>query len=369
MNELDASTPPPALPSDDEMWRAFLSRDAAYEGVFVTGVISTGIFCRPTCSARKPQRHRVRFFASTRDAAFAGFRACKRCRPMEPAGAPPPWLRPLMERVEDDPDARLRDADLRDSGLEPARVRRWFQANHGMTFHAWQRAQRLGRALGRLSLGDDITRTAYDAGFESLSGFSDALRRLTGSSPDRVRGTTTLHLTRTSTPLGPMVIGATDEAVCLLEFADRPMLETQLQRVTRRLDAVPVPGETGATRALAEELDAYFRGRLRRFGVPLLPCGTPFQEAVWAELRTIPYGVTRSYGEQARRMGRPRAVRAVARANGDNRLAVVVPCHRVVGADGRLTGYGGGLWRKRRLLELERRLSGDSSRSSGSSGG
>lgn len=337
------------------MWRAFISRDPTYEGVFVTGVVSTGIFCRPTCAARKPRRDRVRFFATTREALFEGFRACKRCRPMEPAGAPPSWLRPLMERVESDPDLRLRDADLREAGLEPARVRRWFQANHGMTFHAWQRSQRLGRALGRLSLGDDITRTAYEAGFESLSGFNEALRRLTGSSPARARGTTTIHVTRTSTPLGPMVVAATDEAICLLEFADRPMLETQLRRVTRRLDAVPVPGETAATTTLARELDAYFAGRLKRFEVPLLTCGTPFQEAVWSELRTIPYGTTRSYGEQARRIGRPTAVRAVARANGDNRLAVVIPCHRVIGADGRLTGYGGGLWRKRRLLELELR--------------
>lgn len=367
MNESNEAFAYPSLPAEDEMWRAFSTRDAGYEGVFFTGVTSTGIFCRPTCVARKPRRDRVRFFATARDALFAGFRPCKRCRPMEPAGVAPPWLRPLLEQVEADPDTRLKAADLEARGLEPTRVRRWFQAHHGMTFHAWQRARRLGRALGRLRLGDEITRTAYGAGFESLSGFSDALQRLTGTSPHRGRGTTAVHLTRIPTPLGPMVVGATDDAICLLEFADRPMLETQLQRVSRRLDAVLVPGESPATKVLADQLAAWFDGRLREFEVPLRTGGTAFQEAVWAELRTIPYGATRSYGEQARRIGRPTAVRAVARANGDNRIAVVIPCHRVIGADGRLTGYGGGLWRKRRLLELERSF--PAPRSSGASGG
>jgi AraC family transcriptional regulator of adaptative response/methylated-DNA-[protein]-cysteine methyltransferase len=349
----------PELPPTEEMYQALVHRDATFEGVFVVGVRTTGIFCRPTCSARKPRPDNVEFFGRARDALFAGYRPCRRCRPLEPAGQAPPWLRGLTEALEADPDRRWRDQDLREHGLDPARVRRWFHAHHGMTFHAYQRARRLGRALGRLTLGDEIVSTAYETGYESLSGFSDALRRLTGESPGRARGSMVVHLSRIVTPLGPMVAGASVSALCLLEFADRRMLETQLRRLRTRLDAVLVPGETPITRRIAEELDAYFRGKLRRFRTPLQLAGTDFEQAVWEELRTIPYGQTRTYAEQAARIGRPSAVRAVARANGDNRLAIVVPCHRVVGSDGKLTGYGGGLWRKKRLLELEQGALGE----------
>jgi len=170
-----------------------------------------------------------------------------------------------------------------------------------------------------------------------------------------------IRLTELSTPLGPMIAGATDEALCLLEFADGRRAEAQLERVAKRLGAAAehgttpgaVVGESPIAEPLAAELARYFAGELREFTVPLHAAGTAFQEAVWAELLAIPYGATRSYGEQARRLGRPDAVRAVARANGDNPIAILVPCHRVIGADGSLTGYGGGLWRKRRLLELE----------------
>ena len=344
----------PDLPPAAEMWRAVTERDATYDGVFFTAVRTTGIFCRPGCTARTPLRKNVEFFGTAADALFAGYRPCKRCRPLEPRGEAPEWLRGVLESLEEEPDRRLKDADLRDAGLDPARVRRWFKAHHGMTFQAYQRARRLGRALGQLSIGDDIVQTAYRNGFESLSGFNDAVRRLAGESPGRARGSTVVHLTRIPSPLGPMLAGATDDALCLLEFAERRMLETQLRRVQKQLDAVLVPGETEVTEKIAAELDRYFAGELREFTTPLATSGTPFQEEVWAQLRTIPYGETRSYGEQARLIGRPEAVRAVARANGDNRLAIIIPCHRVIGADGKLTGYGGGLWRKKRLLELER---------------
>lgn len=349
--DLDA---PAALPPEEEMWDAFTARDPAYDGVFYTGVRTTGIFCRPTCTARKPLRRNVAFFPTANRALLAGFRPCRRCRPLRPAGEAPRWVQGVLEWVEEDPSRRITDADLRERGVEPARLRRWFKSHHGMTFQGYLRARRLGLALGQLTLGEEILETAYDHGFDSLSGFSDALQRLAGASPGQARDRTVVRVTRVPTPLGPMLAGATDDALSLLEFADRRMLETQLRQVSRRLDAVLVPGETEITRAVAGELEAYFAGELREFTVPLQVPGTDFQQEVWRELRTIPYGETRSYGEQARRIGRPQAVRAVARANGDNRIAILVPCHRVIGADGKLTGYGGGLWRKQRLLELER---------------
>jgi AraC family transcriptional regulator of adaptative response/methylated-DNA-[protein]-cysteine methyltransferase len=175
-----------------------------------------------------------------------------------------------------------------------------------------------------------------------------------GAAPTRLSGPV-VTMTRIETPLGPMLAGATDAGVCLLEFVDRAMIETQLDRMRRLLRAALVPGSSPHLDRLADEMRGYFAGLLRRFETPLDMQGTPFQREVWSALQTIPYGETRSYSEQARIVGDPAAVRAVARANGDNRIAIVIPCHRVVGADGSLTGYGGGLWRKRWLLDHERK--------------
>ena len=165
-----------------------------------------------------------------------------------------------------------------------------------------------------------------------------------------------MHVTisRVATPLGPVLLGATPEALCLLEFADGGTADTRLKALEARMDCIFVPGYNEVIRKVEEELARYFTGELTAFTTPLLTPGTPFQKAVWAGLQEIPYGQIRSYGEQARALGSPRAVRAVGRANGDNRIAIVIPCHRVVGANGSLTGYGGGLERKRFLLELER---------------
>lgn len=344
----------PTLPGNEEMYRALVERDAAYDGVFVTAVKTTGVFCRPTCAARKPRRENVEFFGNARDALLSGYRPCRRCRPLELRGAPPRWLRSLLAAVEEDPLRRWRDADLRGRDLDPARVRRWFQREHGMTFHAYLRARRLGSALGRLRHGEDQTMVAHDHGYESLSGFRDAFQRVFGNAPGRARGADPVMVTRLLTPLGPMIAGATSGGVCLLEFAERRMLDTQLRRLSRYLGDCFAPGSNEMLERLDQELAAYFSGELREFATPLVTPGTEFQQQVWNGLREIPYGETRTYQEQARAIGRPSAVRAVGRANGDNRIAVVIPCHRVVGADGKLTGYGGGLWRKRALLNLER---------------
>lgn len=348
----------PNLPAPDAMYDAIARRDASYDGIFFTAVRTTGIFCRPGCPARTPARENVEFYASPREALFAGYRPCKRCRPLELAGTPPEWLRPLLSALEEGEGRRWRDADLRGLGLEPARVRRWFKQHHGMTFHAFLRAQRVGRALETLRDGERVTRAAYENGFESLSAFYDAFRRLLSTTPARAGAAEAVHFTRILTPLGPMLAAAKDDALCLLEFTDRRMLETQLRRLGRSVGGSPVPGANAILERAQAELDAYFAGELRRFSVPLAPAGTDFQQTAWRALADIPYGATRSYGQQAAAIGRPTATRAVARANGDNPVAIVIPCHRVVGADGKLTGYGGGLWRKQWLLDHERRGSG-----------
>ena len=342
------------LPSPDVMFAAVERRDATFDGVFFLGVASTGIFCRPSCGARKPLRRNVHFYATAQQALLAGFRPCKRCRPLERPGAAPGWLRPLLAQVEQEPDRRWRDADLRARGVEPARVRRWFQNTHGMSFHAYHRARRLGRALGRLRNGAPVTSTAFESGYESMSGFQEAIAQLVGTTPRGARDHTLLHFARIETPLGAMIAAATSTGLVMLEFEDRRMLETQLGRIARRIGGVAVPEPNSIIAQTEDELRRYFARELMTFTVPLALHGTPFQERVWQALRTIPYGETRSYGEQARAIGEPSAVRAVARANGDNRIAIIVPCHRVIGSDGKLTGYGGGLWRKEYLLGVER---------------
>lgn len=341
------------LPPADEMYEAMLARNTRYDGIFVTAVTTTGIFCRPSCPAKKPNRENVEFFRSTREALANGYRPCKRCRPLAPPGRTPESIQGLLDEIERDPMRRLRDHDLRDRGFEPATVRRWFKKHHDMTFHAYQRARRLGRALGQLVRGEEISRAAFGNGYDSLSGFQEALRQLTGVSPSQSRNATLVHLTRALTPLGPMLLGASDDGVCLLEFTDRRALETQLRRISERLDCVFVPGSTDATRQLEKELKEYFAGDTKDFTVPLVTPGTEFQQRVWNVLREIPCGDTCSYSELAAAIDRPTAARAVARANGDNRIAIVIPCHRVVGADGSLAGYGGGIWRKRWLLHHE----------------
>jgi AraC family transcriptional regulator of adaptative response/methylated-DNA-[protein]-cysteine methyltransferase len=341
------------LPPTSDMYRALCARDASYEGVFFAAIRTTGIFCRPTCSARKPRPENVEYYASTRGALQAGYRPCKRCHPLEPNGATPGWLRPLTAALDQDPTRRWKDRDLRAMGLDPSRVRRWFQTNHGMTFHAYHRRQRLGRALSQMQNGDDLTRTAYEHGFESLSGFRDAFGKIFDETPGRSRDSVKVCIARILTPLGPMVAGATDDGICLLEFSDRRMLESQLKRLRKRLGAAMALGSNDHILELEEELTRYFAGDLRQFTVPLIYPGTEFQVACWNFLRAIPYGATRSYADEARAVGKPGATRAVGSANGDNRIAIVIPCHRVVGSDGRLSGYGGGLWRKRFLLHLE----------------
>ncbi len=341
------------LPERETMFRAFMERDPAFDGLFFTGVTTTGIFCRPTCTARKPLRENVEFFPTAREALLAGYRPCRVCRPVEPPGSAPEALRRLLAEVEADPSVRLRDEDLRARGLDPAGVRRWFKKNHGMTFQTYMRTLRIGAAFGQIKHGTSATDAAFEHGFESVSGFADAFRKVMGTAPTHAGGPV-ISITRIETPLGPMLAGATDAGVCLLEFVDRRMIETQLLRLNRLFRATLVPGKSRHFDRLSDELGRYFAGTLQRFAVPLDLQGTPFQRKVWNALLTIPYAQTRSYAEQAKIIAEPSAVRAVARANGDNRIAIIVPCHRVVGSDGSLTGYGGGLWRKRWLLQHER---------------
>jgi AraC family transcriptional regulator of adaptative response/methylated-DNA-[protein]-cysteine methyltransferase len=261
---------------------------------------------------------------------------------------------PLMERIERQPDERIRERELRQLGVEPARVRRYFETRYGLTFQAYCRARRLSRAFERIRDGEALDDAVFETGYESHSGFREAFQKVFGQPPGRSADASCIRLAWIDTPLGPMVAGATDKGVCLLEFTDRRMLEHQLTTLQRRFKAALAPADHPHLATLREELAEYFAGTRKTFDVPIDAPGTPFEERVWRELSLIPFGETRSYEEIARIVATPAAVRAVGRANGMNRIAIVIPCHRVLNKSGELGGYGGGLWRKRRLLHLER---------------
>jgi AraC family transcriptional regulator of adaptative response/methylated-DNA-[protein]-cysteine methyltransferase len=345
---------PPLLPPQAEMERAFAARDPGYDGVFFTAVRTTGIFCRPSCPSR-PKLENVEFLPSIKACLFAGYRPCKRCRPEAVDGTLPPWVAELTRRIEAAPETRWTSEELASMGVSPERARRWFQAHYGMTFAAWCRAHRLGTAFTQLREGGTVDDATFEAGFESHSGFRDAFQRVFGAPPGKAVATTErIVVTLLESPLGPLLAAARDGGVCLLEYTDRRMLEHNLGEMRRRFEEPVVPGSHPHLDALRRQLAEYFDGGRRVFEVPLEPRGTAFQERVWAQLQRIPHGTTVSYDELAAGIDQPTAQRAVARANGANRICILIPCHRVIGKDGTLTGYGGGLWRKRLLIELER---------------
>ena len=341
----------------DAYYRALLDRAADHVGVFYVGVKTTGVFCIATCRARKPKRENVLFYRTFKDALDAGFRPCKICRPTENAHAAPPDVAQALEWLRQHPGERLSDWQLKQQGISPERIRRWFQQHYGMTFQAYQRALRINTALQSLQQGQSATHAALHSGYDSLSGFGYTCKKLTGRAPTMTEKPLLLH--RFTTPLGPMFVCASERGVCLLEFVDRRMLETEFRDLQRLFNAPILAGENAHTRQAEREMGEYFAGSRFVFDVPLDTPGTAFRQAVWRILQTIPYGQTASYAEQAAKLGKPQAVRAVASANGANRVSIIIPCHRVIGKDGSLTGYAGGLARKQWLLEHEHRYVGN----------
>lgn len=227
-----------------------------------------------------------------------------------------------------------------------------------MTFHAYRRPRRLGGALDLIRRGERAEDAGWDASYESASGFRDAFAKTFGAAPAQARDADCVRIAWVESPVGPLLLGASDQGVALLEFTDRRGLETQLAILRRRLGRPLVPGGHDWIDRGKAELAEYFAGTRRDFGLALDAPGTPFEERVWGELLRIPYGETRSYESLAQSLGKPGGSRAVGGANGRNRVAIVIPCHRVVNKGGELGGYGGGLWRKRYLLDLEQRHSG-----------
>ncbi|WP_126248756.1 bifunctional transcriptional activator/DNA repair enzyme AdaA [Chitinophaga rhizosphaerae] len=339
----------------ERMYQAIVEKDTTFEGTFFTAVKTTGIFCRPSCTARKPKLENVEFVTSAKEAIQKGYRPCKVCRPLEKSGETPAPIRELLEALYADPSKKFRDGELVALGLEPSTVRRWFLKNHGITFHAYQRMFRLNSAFRHLREGAPVTGTAFEAGYDSLSGFADSFKSVFGVAPSNSRSRNVVNVSRLETPLGTMFACAAAAGICLLEFSDRKMLETELKDIARLHNAEIIPGLNPHFDTLRTQLDEYFEGKRKSFSVPLFMPGTPFQQQVWQLLLDVPFGTTSTYKRQAQTLGSPSAIRAVARANGMNRISILVPCHRIISEDGQLTGYGGGVHRKQWLLDHEKK--------------
>ncbi|WBU53481.1 bifunctional transcriptional activator/DNA repair enzyme AdaA [Paracoccus sp. SCSIO 75233] len=341
------------LPDESALYTALTNRDPVYEGRAYVGVTSTGIFCRLTCPSRKPRPENCRWFATPAAAQAAGFRPCKRCYPAGATAEGDVAVTALRDAIEADPGRRWTEADIEEMGYDPSTIRRAFRRHFGMTFLQMAREARLREGARRVAGGDAVIEAQLDAGFDSASGFRQAFSKLFGHPPAAMRKGEGLVAEWIETPLGGMIAVADEDALHLLEFTDRKALKPQLARVSRDVKGRIALGRSSITEKTAQELSDYFSGRRDRFDLPVAPHGTAFQRRVWSALQQIPAGETRSYRDVANAIGQPTATRAVARANATNGIAIVIPCHRVIGADGTLTGYAGGLWRKEKLIAVE----------------
>ncbi|MDQ8757291.1 bifunctional DNA-binding transcriptional regulator/O6-methylguanine-DNA methyltransferase Ada [Sphingosinicella sp. LHD-64] len=341
----------PVTVTDDEAWAAFERRDRTWDGRLVGGVKTTGIYCRPSCPARRPKRENVEFFPDGAAARAAGYRACLRCEP-DDVNREEVALEKAYKLLNAAEEAPSLEELAQAAGYSPHHFHRLFKRATGVTPAAYYRTLRARRAEAALDENDRITDAIYDAGYSGPARFyADAKGRL-GMTPSAWRNGgrgETIRWATAETDLGTMLVAATDKGICRLSFDED---EAALHR--RFPNAVIKPG--GEKMAdLVRRTVAAVNAPEKPNDLPLDVRGTAFQEAVWRELTRIPAGETRTYSQIAAAVGRPRAVRAAGTANGDNNVAVLIPCHRVIRTDGTLGGYAYGLDRKTKLLEKEAR--------------
>ncbi|MDP8162292.1 methylated-DNA--[protein]-cysteine S-methyltransferase [Pasteurella skyensis] len=336
-------------------YTALLERNQQFVGIFFVGVKTTSVFCIATCRARKPKLENVEFYTTFKEALDNGYRPCKICKPTENANKAPKQVELAIQLVKENPKEKITDYQLRQKGISPDVVRRWFNKHYGMTFQAYQRMYRINNAYQELKKGKNTTHTAFDSGYESLSGFGYTFKKMIGKSPKNSNEKSIILISRLTTPLGAMFACATENGICLLEFVDRRMLETEFRDLQKRLNAKILTGENKHIVQVKKEIVEYFEGTRKTFDVKLDTPGTNFQQSVWNALQEIEYGTTTTYQTQAEKINNPKAIRAVAAANGYNRISIIIPCHRVIGKNGKLTGYGGGIERKKWLIEHERK--------------
>jgi AraC family transcriptional regulator of adaptative response/methylated-DNA-[protein]-cysteine methyltransferase len=348
-------TPLPAFTTDDDRWRAVISRDPAADGAFLYGVITTGVYCRPTCPSRRPRRDNARFFSSTAEAEAAGLRACKRCRPGDGGGHAELVARAcrLLETTDETPDLAGLAAAV---GLSRHHFHRVFTAETGVTPKAYAEARRAERLRQQLDGGATVTEAIYAAGFGSNGRFYASSTARLGMTPGRFRdggADTRVRFAVGQCSLGAILVAATDRGVCAIELGEEP--DELVRSFQDRFHQADLVGGDEGFEALVARVVGLVERPERSTDLPLDVRGTAFQERVWRALQEIPPGTTATYTELAAAIGAPTAVRAVAGACAANRLAVAIPCHRVVRTDGSLSGYRWGVERKRALLEREAR--------------
>ena len=334
----------------DTAWAAFMRRDRRWDGRVIGAVRTTGIYCKPSCPAKRPKREHVEFFATAEEARAAGYRSCLRCKPDEVGRDREAVARAvkLIEAAEEAPNLADLAADV---SYAPHHFQRIFKRDLGVSPAGYWRGLRAKRAADALGETEQVTEAIYEAGYSGPSRFyADAKDRL-GMTPSAWRNGghgETIRWTVVGSALGPLLVATTSRGICRLTFDEG---EEALRRHFPRASLVPDDG------SMAELIEAVIAAIDHPQSAPELPIdvrGTAFQEAVWNELRKIPLGETRSYADIAAAVGQPAAVRAVGTANGSNPVAVLVPCHRVIRSDGSLGGYAGGLDRKRKLLDAEK---------------
>ncbi|MDI1295750.1 MAG: bifunctional DNA-binding transcriptional regulator/O6-methylguanine-DNA methyltransferase Ada [bacterium] len=352
MNQMTSAKPAPdMLPDPERCWAAFLRRDRAMDGQFVGAVRTTGIYCKPSCAARHPRRENMIFLPDPAAARAAGFRACLRCRPDE-IGRDRQAVAAAIAHIEASDEMPRLDAIAARVGYAPHHFHRLFKRETGLTPAAYARAHRADRLKMALSEAGSVTQAIYEAGYNAPSrAYADAARHL-GMTPsawkEGGRGVTIRHAVVDSS-LGPLLVAATDRGLCRISFDEG---EADLRRHFPQADIV---GPDAAFNAMIAQLVALVDNPTLPLDLPVDARGTAFQQAIWSALRAIPPGETRSYGEIAAAIGRPGATRAAGTACGDNALAVLVPCHRVLRSDGSLGGYAYGVDRKQALLARERK--------------
>ncbi|HEY1676382.1 MAG TPA: bifunctional DNA-binding transcriptional regulator/O6-methylguanine-DNA methyltransferase Ada [Candidatus Sulfotelmatobacter sp.] len=343
-------------PSDDSRWNAVVARDARLDGEFVFAVSSTGVYCRPSCAARRPRRENVQFFSRPDAAEQAGYRACLRCRPKARSGnAESDDMKAICRFIEQHLDEPLTLARLgKEFHQSPFHLQRRFKAVVGITPREYADSCRLKLLKRNLQAGDSVTRAMYDAGYGSSSRLYERTASQLGMTPDKYRRgaiAATIRYTLAESPLGRMLIAATDRGICAIQFArtDSELIEG----LKREFPFATRKSDDGGLRAWAASLIHHMRGGDRDSSLPLDIRATAFQRRVWTYLQTIPFGETKSYSQVAKAIGQPTAQRAVARACATNPLAVAIPCHRVVREDGSMGGYRWGIERKKALLKME----------------
>ena len=333
-----------------------LDRDPEFIGTFYVGVRSTGVFCHAICPARKPGFEQCEFFKKPEEALLAGYRPCKRCMPLSHPLIMPDAVRKLVGMVEADPTRHWREADFKSLGLSAKTASRQFLKRFGMTFVQYARARRMGIAMQEIQRGSRVIDAQWETGYTSASGFRDGFSQIFGAPPTNGSEISYLSAKWLDTPLGPMLAIADENALLLLEFNDRRGLEREIEILRHQEKAVILPRENPILNQTENQIKAYFAGELQNFSIKTREPGSDFQQAVWQALREIPFGETSSYAQLAARLGKANATRAVGNANGKNRIAIVIPCHRVIRSDGKLGGYGGKKERKHWLLVHETEL-------------